>query len=191
MRARANVKDMMPLPKAFHVRTAGIYSTMVSRFAEKRYKTGRLAGRVRQVGMTVPFDLEAFRAWVLDALGGKPDGCALCHYCRRPLCAEDFFVEHKTPSRRGGTLGFENLAISCDECNRWKGSLTEEEFLAFRAAMDELVSRGKLMPDGYQDIMKRLKGQNIILDAWHRKKKPENAPPGQPQPRQLALEEPF
>jgi hypothetical protein len=176
----------MPLPKAFHLRTASIYSTMVSRFAEKRNKDGRL----RQAGRLLPFDLEHLRAWVLEQLGGKSDGCALCYYCRRPLCSQDFYLDHKVPASRAGSLGLDNLAMSCDDCNRSKGGLTDDEFLHLRNGLDEMLHSGKLLPDGYKDVWARLRGQNIKLDAWRRgKKKAGETPP--PPGVQLPLEEPF
>jgi hypothetical protein len=183
MRARVKVQELMPLPKAFHVRTAGIFSSMVTRFATKKDKNGR----VIRHGRLVPFTLDDLRAWVLEKLGGKPDGCGLCHYCNRPLTAEDFRLDHMIPPRRGGSLGLENLAFACDDDNRAKGGLTESEYNLLREMLDKMLESGALGIDGHKDVWTRLKGQNIILDAWHRKKKKQAEGPS----GQLALEEPF
>ncbi|MFZ5649464.1 MAG: HNH endonuclease [Bacillota bacterium] len=49
--------------------------------------------------------------------------CAYCGKTGVPL-----EVEHIIPKSRGGTDRITNLALSCEKCNREKGSLTAEEF---------------------------------------------------------------
>jgi hypothetical protein len=172
----------MPLEKAFHSRTASIFSAMVKRFARKCDKNGR----VIRHGRIVPFTIEEFRDWLLAHLGGKPGGSVPCYLCTRPLCSTDFRVEHRVPPRRGGGLGLDNLVPSCDECNRAKGGMTDVEYRNFRIAMDELLRVGKLGVEGYTDVWKRLRGQNIILDAWHRRKKKGS---GLLEPEQLGIDD--
>lgn len=56
------------------------------------------------------------------------DQADLCAYCECPL-GEDWHVEHMIPLSRGGSNDWANIAISCADCNRRKGSKTVEEFM--------------------------------------------------------------
>lgn len=56
------------------------------------------------------------------------DQGGLCAYCAKPL-GGDWHVDHMTPLVRGGTNGWENLAITCVDCNLSKHAKTAEEFM--------------------------------------------------------------
>lgn len=56
----------------------------------------------------------------------------LCAYCETPLFGE-FHVDHMTPLSRGGSDGWDNLAITCPSCNTRKGARTATEFVLWRA----------------------------------------------------------
>ena len=86
-------------------------------------------------------------------------------------------VDHMMPVSRGGTLGFENLCCSCDDCNRIKGELTAEEFKAVTRTLTALVAHGELAPQGFTDITKRLKGQVLHFKRNREKAKPEKPSP--------------
>jgi hypothetical protein len=47
-----------------------------------------------------------------------------CEYCRLPQSAvpATFHVEHVRALQHGGTDSLENLALSCDRCNAFKGT---------------------------------------------------------------------
>ncbi|MFH1668905.1 MAG: RNA-guided endonuclease IscB [Candidatus Woesearchaeota archaeon] len=49
-----------------------------------------------------------------------------CVYCKKTSTPSQ--IEHIIPKSRGGSNKVSNLAISCEECNLKKGSLTAEEF---------------------------------------------------------------
>jgi hypothetical protein len=132
---------------------------MVARFKQKQNKNGR----VIRYGRLVPFTLSEFRLWLVDQLGGKPEGSARCAYCTCPLFADSLRVEHPIPASRGGELGFSNLVVACDTCNRAKGELTADEFRAVRTVLDEMLHDGRLSVAGFQDIWKRLRGQVAIF----------------------------
>jgi len=152
------IAEMMPLDRAFHLRSASIYNSMRARFAEKKNKRGKIIQYAREV----PFTLEVFRNWLISQLG-TPGGCGSCAYCHRPLTAEDLRVDHKTPAQRGGSLALSNLAITCDPCNQAKGKLTAQEFDCLKEGLDDFLRRGILGPEGYKDIWARLKGRMAIF----------------------------
>ena len=55
----------------------------------------------------------------------------VCEYCERPLLDYSWgmHLEHKTPTSRGGKLwDYDNLSLSCENCNMVKGVLTAGEF---------------------------------------------------------------
>jgi hypothetical protein len=87
--------------------------------------------------------------WAVDtrALYEAQEG--LCYYCKAKLFPYGIWsksvrrpgerryqVEHALPVSRGGTDAPENLRIACEDCNRDKGTLTEEEFFAVLAMRD-------------------------------------------------------
>lgn len=55
-----------------------------------------------------------------ERLFAKQDG--KCLYCKRPL-AQLFHRDHFIPVSKGGSDSPDNIALSCPECNRSKGSL--------------------------------------------------------------------
>src|ERR1700752_3979145 len=103
----------MPLEAAFYVRSSSIFSSMRSRFKEKRNRKGRLI----RVGREIPFNLEQFRAWMSEKLGGH-EGAIQCCYCGEFITAFDLRIDHTIPVSRGGSLELENLSIVCDQSNR-------------------------------------------------------------------------
>lgn len=42
--------------------------------------------------------------------------------------------DHKIPLSRGGSDAIDNIAVACSGCNSDKGTMTEAEFIAWRAA---------------------------------------------------------
>ena len=55
-----------------------------------------------------------------------------CTYCNRELTWEEKQIEHKTPVARGGGNENSNLCLSCEFCNNDKGSMTYEEYMAYK-----------------------------------------------------------
>lgn len=170
---RMKLDEMMPLDRAFHVRSASIYYTQVKDFKEKRNKKGRII----RVGRQLPFTLTEFRAWLSEKLGNRSDGAVKCAYCPKIISALDFRVDHDEPVSRGGSLALENLILCCDVCNREKGELTSAEYQEVIATLDLLLSKGLLGPQGYKDVRKRLRGSLMMFKP---KKKAESIPPHVP-----------
>jgi 5-methylcytosine-specific restriction endonuclease McrA len=53
-----------------------------------------------------------------------------CVYCGDPLAFVEATLDHRTPRVLGGKTVDANLVLACDECNKAKGSRTEQEWLA-------------------------------------------------------------
>jgi 5-methylcytosine-specific restriction endonuclease McrA len=147
----------------FTKRSLTIYRSMKVRFAEKRNKRGH----VRQIGREVPFTLEEFRSWLL-AQFKSVDAAIRCAYdCGAVLDVLNFHTDHKTPITRSGTLGLDNLALACEDCNRIKGELTAREYVALRQGLETFSEPAR------KDIYKRLKtGAGFLrLRFFNRNKK--------------------
>lgn len=119
------------MPDIFKEATRTQYGNMVSRFAAKYHPSGEL----KKPGREVPFTLAEYREW-LYAMMETPEGIR-CAYCGRPLAIQAVSPDHIMPVKRGGGLGTDNLATSCQDCNRTKGELTGDEY---RALMNGLES---------------------------------------------------
>src|SRR5687768_11307325 len=51
-----------------------------------------------------------------------------CHYCWRIVDFSSWSIDHRVPLCCGGSNRVENLIGACKQCNKKKGSLSEEEF---------------------------------------------------------------
>jgi 5-methylcytosine-specific restriction endonuclease McrA len=60
----------------------------------------------------------------------KKYGTLTCYLCELSIEFGKDVLEHKTPSAKGGTNCYNNLAIAHRSCNSNKGDKTEEEFKA-------------------------------------------------------------
>jgi len=61
-----------------------------------------------------------------------------CEYCgvelkahQKPPYSDSPSLDHKNPKTRGGKNEFDNIAITCTQCNIVKGTLNTEEYLKF------------------------------------------------------------
>jgi len=54
-----------------------------------------------------------------------------CHYCGKDL-PKGFHIDHAIPVSRGGKNDLRNYRAACPECNSAKGTMTEDEFMAWR-----------------------------------------------------------
>ena len=55
----------------------------------------------------------------------------LCYYCKRDLNVTGIHLDHKDSLSRGGEHSFENFALACPDCNMRKGTMSEDEFIAY------------------------------------------------------------
>jgi 5-methylcytosine-specific restriction endonuclease McrA len=169
--------ELMPRDRAMWERAQAQYNNMRYRFAEKRSKKTR---KIIQIGRPIPFTLSDFREWLLVQFGGRADGVAKCRYCPRILTALDFQIEHVDPAKQGGSLGLENLAVACEECNRYKGELSEKAFDMLRQFI-RVLQEDNLLADA-QLIEQRIKISGAVNSMRARlattfKKKEPQAPP--------------
>lgn len=70
------------------------------------------------------------------------DNGPVCFYCGEGVRRSDRRIEHKVPVSRGGTNDYENLALSCDDCDWRKHWLTADEFIA--VMHDDILRKAKL-----------------------------------------------
>jgi hypothetical protein len=118
----------MPREQAFWDRASKAFYNMRSRFQEKRNRKGRIL----QVGRPLPFTLTDFREWLVGQFHGDVNSVVKCRYCPRMISGMDFQVEHVDPVKQGGSLALDNLALVDEDCNRFKGNLTESAFAMLR-----------------------------------------------------------
>lgn len=129
-------------------RVSGIYGPMVKRFGPKFWRSGRRNGQLRTPGQDIPFTKPELPVWVMDRVGFN---AIPCRYCGGPIDALSLSLDHDWPAARGGSLGLENLAECCAQCNRIKGGLTGVEFTQLLVFLDKLNIAAKA------DIVGRLK----------------------------------
>jgi hypothetical protein len=98
----------------------------------------------------------------------RPEGA--CYYCGRDLKEGRGRWEHKTPLGRGGADSAANRVRSCNECDKRKGILTAEEFLAVRH--DDVV-RKRLI----RQVFAELRGAPPLETSALRKRRRKRARP--------------
>lgn len=113
------------------------YGSMKGRFAEKY----NAAGEMVKPGREIPFTLAEYREWLHGMMMSR-DGIR-CAYCNRPLAIQAVSPDHVLPVKRGGGLGKDNLAPSCQDCNRAKGELDGDEFRALLKGLDTFPKSAK------------------------------------------------
>jgi 5-methylcytosine-specific restriction endonuclease McrA len=114
-----------------------IYGGMKRRTEEKRFKSGRNEGRIRKHGIELPFKAADLERWLLGRRGSA-DKPFQCHYCSRWITLMICAIDHKIPTGKGGSAGFENLDDVCSECNELKGEMVPESFELLLAFLRDL-----------------------------------------------------
>lgn len=158
---RKDLASMMPRESAFFTRTGQIYRAMKTRLGPKYWKSGKLKGRLRDVGIALPFTLDQFQEWYQKQLGGTVDGIVKCAYCPKFVTAIDAQVDHVHPTKQGGSPNLDNLTLCCGDCNRYKGSLTLSGFNAVREFLAKSITDEwgtRMTITDAADIERRLKG---------------------------------
>jgi hypothetical protein len=181
--ARGFKPALLPLEAAFDKRTTSLYSAMKQRFGERRFKSGPRKGVVFRHAMEIPFTLEEFRVFTLEALGGNKSGACLCFYCRaEPLDARNIGWDHEHPVNQGGSLALLNLKPCCQTCNRMKGKLTPMAFAWLKEILRSEIGKHFTIADS-NDIRMRLMsgGMTFSTSAKKRLEKQKAAqPPEEP-----------
>jgi len=75
----------------------------------------------------------------------------LCYYCLTDLGEAVINVEHIRPMSAGGTNDYNNMVLSCRECNKNKGSrvLSKQERKLLREIMQEVVEKKQEIKKDY------------------------------------------
>lgn len=133
--------------------TLSRYNAMQVRFGQKVSKKGR----VMRVGREIPFTVAEYREWIMGCLDGGN-----CKYCHKVLNIHSFRADHMTPPDRGGSMGFDNLAPCCDDCNMEKGGITARAYQFLRECLDQLPEADRA------DIRSRLRSA-LKLAQLHRR----------------------
>ena len=55
-----------------------------------------------------------------------------CVYCKKKVWGRQLHIDHKQPWTRGGKTEYENLQVTCWQCNREKGDMTDKEYRRLR-----------------------------------------------------------
>jgi len=73
----------------------------------------------------------------------------LCYYCLKDLDYGVINVEHVKPMSAGGTNDYNNLVLSCQPCNKAKGSnvLSKSKRKQLKASMEEALRVKKFIDD--------------------------------------------
>lgn len=74
-----------------------------------------------------------------------------CEYTGEKIKLDDIQIDHKTPISRGGLFGIENLAITSDKTNQYKGSLNQMEFLSLLSLLNTFDEVARI------DVLTRLR----------------------------------
>jgi hypothetical protein len=105
---------------------------------------------------------------------GKFFRCGMrCYYCHKPLLIEEAEKEHQLPISRGGSDSIDNVVPACKDCNRRKGTRTDEEFkAAFSKALELLTATNNPMSEmnlaqrDERDIFALRKENESVSWAW-------------------------
>lgn len=152
---------------------------MASRLKEKVWHTGKRAGQVRVPARELPFTLAEFRAWAMKKIGL---GATKCFYCPRLIDVLHFEPDHYIPLSAHGSLGLDNLVPACEECNRLKGEMPPDDFIALIDFAEQ-----KLSLWGYSDLTKRLKAGAMGIRLGYHLHTPAQNAANQPKQQQAPI----
>jgi 5-methylcytosine-specific restriction endonuclease McrA len=113
----------------------------ILRRAKPRYwKTGKKAGLVRVPGIEkLSFTSEDLWHQAISQVGAGAMKCPYCVEIGRPasiITLANYVWDHKVPVARGGTHTLDNLFAVCEDCNRLKGSMSYEFFIALMSEVE-------------------------------------------------------
>lgn len=90
-----------------------------------------------------------------------------CPYCGDPVKE----IDHKQPLSKGGEHSLDNLQMTCLDCNRSKGDMTDEEFRQLRSTQPK-KRRGLTLADYgidysvLKDKMGRFRTRSLFKEMW-------------------------
>jgi 5-methylcytosine-specific restriction endonuclease McrA len=87
-----------------------------------------------------------------------------CPYCHAIIDWQKLSIDHVQPTSRGGENTPSNLVYSCNECNRTKGDLTGDEYIALLAFLDQ-------WPMAKRSVLDRLRAAGAVYGRYKRRQK--------------------
>lgn len=177
---------------ALRKRCSDARADILRRAKPVKWKSGPRQGKIKRAGITdLPFSSRNLWEQALSQVG---EGVKLCPYCveiGRPanlITLANYQWDHKVPAARGGTHTLDNLFAVCEDCNRCKGNLSYEFFIALMAAVDKWPDRGDR--SSFHACL-RTHGISQRLRGFHGKSTERPKPPNLPTTGKLALQEDF
>ena len=113
------------------------------RISTLQREVSRIYALVRRVDPRVvgTFPRAQFARWIEAANIGTADSPTWrCGYCMATIRAGELSIDHQTPRSLGGPSTQDNLMISCDRCNRLKGSMTAAGYRCLLEALWKMSS---------------------------------------------------
>jgi 5-methylcytosine-specific restriction endonuclease McrA len=115
--------------------------SILQRAKPVKWKSGKREGKIKRPGIDkLSFSTEDLWQHALRQVGPGVKQCPYCVEIGRPanlITLANYQWDHKIPVARGGTPTFDNLFAVCEDCNRCKGDLTFEFFVAVMAAVEK------------------------------------------------------
>jgi 5-methylcytosine-specific restriction endonuclease McrA len=105
------------------------------------WKSGKRQGKVKRPGITkLEFTSQDLWQHALRQVGSGARQCPYCLAIGRPaflITLANYVWDHKIPLAAGGTSTLDNLLAVCEDCNRLKGDLSYDFFVAVMAAVEK------------------------------------------------------
>jgi len=133
--------------KQFTDRVQALWHSQQTMAAEKKWKTGKREGGVRQPALTIWFTKAQLEAWLREKVGlqARP-----CPYCGVLIDILNCVPDHVVPRQIGGQLSLDNMELICKDDNQMKGPMSKAAFTALRhfiqtlSGYDQGVIRSRL-----------------------------------------------
>lgn len=105
------------------------------------WKSGKRQGKVKRPGITeLSFSSKDLWNRALLQVGTGATRCPYCVEIGRPaniITLANYVWDHKVPIANSGTHTLDNLFAVCEECNRLKGDLSYDFFIAVMRAVEQ------------------------------------------------------
>jgi hypothetical protein len=114
---------------------------ILRRAKPRLWKSGARKGTVRTLGIT-ELSFTSAQLWerALYQVGTGAMPCPYCVSTGRPaniITLANYVWDHKVPVTHGGTHDLDNLFCVCEDCNRLKGSMSYDFFVALISEIEK------------------------------------------------------
>ena len=162
-------------------RIYAVYYAMRTKAKPRYFKSGKRMGVVSRPGLdSLPFTKEQLFDLAMQQVG---PGAILCPYCVAigrnafPITLENCVFDHKEPLAVLGPAAWTlaNLFCICEDCNKIKGSLSYDLFIALMQEIEKLTGHDRTY------LLRCLRTHGIAQQAqrgkWKGRGEPKPAPP--------------